>query len=103
VTEMVREFERRRNVIIDGLNKVKGFSVAKPKGAFYAFADVRKLGKPSTELADYLLNDAKVVTTAGVAFGQNGEGYLRISYAASIDNINEGLSSIAEAVGRLER
>ena len=103
VTEMVREFERRRNVIIDGLNKVKGFSVARPKGAFYAFADVRKLGKPSTELADYLLNDAKVVTTAGVAFGQNGEGYLRISYAASIDNINKGLSSISEAVGRLER
>jgi aspartate/methionine/tyrosine aminotransferase len=102
VARMVREFEKRRNVIIDGLNKVKGFSVARPKGAFYAFVDVKKVGKPSADLAEYLLNDGKVVTTAGAAFGQNGEGYLRISYAASIDNINEGLSKIGEAVDRLK-
>jgi aminotransferase len=102
VAKMVREFEKRRNVIIDGLNKVKGFSVAKPKGAFYAFVDVKKLGKPSIDLAEYLLNDGKVVTTAGAAFGQNGEGHLRISYAASIDNINEGLRKIGAAVDRLK-
>jgi aminotransferase len=102
VAKMVREFEKRRNVIIDGLNKVKGFSVARPKGAFYAFVDVKTLGKPSTDLAEYLLNDGKVVTTAGAAFGQNGEGYLRISYATSIDNINEGLTRIGEAVDRLK-
>jgi len=102
VAKMVKEFEKRRNVIIDGLNKVKGFSVAKPKGAFYAFVDVKKLGKPSTDLAEYLLNDGKVVTTAGAAFGESGEGYLRISYAASIDNINKGLRRIGEAVDRLK-
>jgi len=102
VTEMVREFERRRNVIVDGLNKVKGFSVVKPRGAFYAFVDVKRLGKPSAELAECLLNDAKVVTTAGAAFGQGGEGYLRISYATSIDNIDEGLRNIGVAVSRLK-
>lgn len=102
VAKMVKEFEKRRNVIIDGLNKVKGFSVARPKGAFYAFVDVKKLGKPSTDIAEYLLNDGKVVTTAGAAFGESGEGYLRISYAASIDNINEGLRRIGEAVERLK-
>lgn len=101
VEKMVKEFERRRDVIIDGLNKVKGFSVNKPKGAFYAFVDIRQLGKQSEELAEYLLNEAKVVTTAGSAFGQNGEGYLRISYATSIENIREGLKSISEAADRL--
>lgn len=103
VKNMVKEFARRRDIIIDGLNKVKGFSVNKPKGAFYAFADIRGSGKPSEELAEYLLNEAKVVTTAGSAFGQSGEGYLRISYATSIENIREGLKNLGEAADRLRQ
>jgi aminotransferase len=102
VTEMVKEFQRRRGVIIDGLNNVKGFSVVRPKGAFYAFVDTKKLGRPSVELAEYLLNEAKVVTTPGSAFGQSGEGYLRISYATSIENIKQGLKNISEAVSKLQ-
>jgi len=101
VFKMVKEFEKRRAVIIDGLNKVKSFSVAKPNGAFYAFVDVKKLKKPSQELSEYLLNEAKVVTTPGAAFGQAGEGYVRISYATSIENIKEGVERIDEAVAKL--
>jgi len=98
---MANEFAKRREVIIDGLNRIKDFSVAKPKGAFYAFVDIKKLKKPSQELAEYLLNEAKVVTTPGAAFGPAGEGYLRISYATSIENIKQGLSNISKAVDKL--
>lgn len=99
--KMLREFEKRREVIIDGLNKIEGFSVAKPKGAFYAFVDAKKLRKPSMELSELFLNEAKVVTTPGIAFGENGEGYIRMSYAASIENIQEGLEHIKLAVDKL--
>lgn len=100
VARMVKEFQRRRDVIIDGLNRIPGFSVGKPKGAFYAFVNVKQLGRTSEELADHLLNEAKAVTTAGSAFGPSGEGYLRISYATSIESIRKGLSSIEQAVSR---
>jgi aminotransferase len=100
VARMVREFQRRRDVIVDGLNRIPGFSVGKPKGAFYAFVNVKQLGRTSDELADHLLNEAKAVTTAGSAFGPSGEGYLRISYATSIESIRKGLSSIEQAVSR---
>jgi aspartate/methionine/tyrosine aminotransferase len=101
VRKMAEEFARRRDVIIDGLNRIKDFSVVKPKGAFYAFANIKKLKKPSQELAEYLLSEAKVVTTPGAAFGEAGEGYLRISYATSIENIKHGLENIKRAVGKL--
>lgn len=99
--KMLKEFQKRREVIIGGLNKIEGFSVAKPKGAFYAFVDTKKLQKPSIELSEYLLNEARVVTTPGIAFGENGEGYIRMSYAASIENIEEGLERIKRAVDKL--
>ena len=101
IRKMAEEFTKRRDVIFDGLKKVKEFTVAKPKGAFYAFVNIRKLGKPSQELAEYLLNEAKVVTTPGVAFGSSGEGYLRISYANSVENIKKGLENIKEAVDKI--
>jgi aminotransferase len=89
IQEMAREFARRREVVLEGIDKVKGFSVAKPKGAFYAF------------VSEYLLNEAKVVTTPGAAFGAGGEGYLRMSYATSIENIKDGLDNIRKAVDKL--
>ena len=101
IQEMAREFARRREVVLEGIDKVKGFSVAKPKGAFYAFVNIRKLGKTSQELSEYLLNEAKVVTTPGAAFGAGGEGYLRMSYATSVENIKHGLDNIRKAVDRL--
>jgi aminotransferase len=101
IEKMAKEFARRREVIFEGLSKVKGFSVAKSKGAFYAFVNIRKLGKTSQELAEYLLNEAKVVTTPGAAFGTSGEGYLRMSYATSVENIKQGLANISKAVAKL--
>ena len=101
LTKMKEEFERRRNIIIDGLNGISGLSVTRPKGAFYAFVDMRSTGKPSQELAELFLNEAKIVTTPGSAFGAHGEGYLRISYATSIENIRTGIEGIRRVLQKM--
>jgi aspartate/methionine/tyrosine aminotransferase len=101
LTKMKEEFECRRNIIIDGLNGISGLSVTRPKGAFYAFVDMRSAGKPSLELAELLLNEAKIVTTPGSAFGAHGEGYLRVSYATSIENINTGIEGIRRVLHKM--
>jgi aspartate/methionine/tyrosine aminotransferase len=98
---MIKEFERRREAIINGLKEIEGFFVDKPKGAFYAFVNVKKLGKSSLQISDFLLKEAKVVTTPGIAFGTNGEGYIRISYATSIEKIKEGIYRIKKAIEKL--
>jgi aspartate/methionine/tyrosine aminotransferase len=100
VTAMVAEFRRRRDVIVDGLNKIPGFRCALPAGAFYAFPNVSGTGMPSKELADLLLNEAGVACLNGGAFGAHGEGYLRFSYANSLANIQEALSRIQKASER---
>lgn len=99
--EMVRQFKKRRDVIVDGLNAIKGISCLKPQGAFYAFPNIKKLGLPSSQLADYLLEEAGVATLGGGAFGEHGEGYLRISYANSLENIEKALKQIEAAVSKL--
>ena len=91
VDEMVREFRRRRDRIVAGLNDVEGVSCVMPRGAFYAFPNVKRLGRRSAVLNDALLNEAGVACLAGTAFGAMGEGYLRLSYANSLDNIEEAL------------
>ncbi|MCI4464106.1 MAG: pyridoxal phosphate-dependent aminotransferase [Caldisericum sp.] len=101
VEKMRKEYEERRNLIIKGLNEIPGFSVKMPKGAFYAFPNVKKLGKPSKELADYLLYEAGVCTLSGTAFGEYGEGYLRFSYATSKENIIEGLKRVKQAIEKI--
>jgi aspartate/methionine/tyrosine aminotransferase len=101
VTAMVDEFRRRRDVIVDGLNAIPGFRCHRPLGAFYVFPNIRELGKPSRVLADYLLNEAGVAGLSGTAFGEYGEGYLRFSYANSVENIKSALASIRSAVARL--
>src|SRR5687768_4520605 len=100
VDTMVAEFKRRRDAIVKGLNEIPGFSCTVPDGAFYAFPNVSKTGMPSRELADMLLNDAGVACLSGTAFGSYGDGYLRFSYAASLDNIEEALSRIRKASER---
>lgn len=94
VDAMVAEFRKRREVIVDGLNAIPGFRCTLPAGAFYAFPNVRGTRIPSQELADILLNDAGVACLSGTAFGQYGEGYLRFSYAASVEVIEEALGRI---------
>lgn len=95
---MVEEFRRRRDLIVNGLNKIPGFNCKMPDGAFYAFPNVQKLGLPSKKLADLLLEEAGVGCLSGTAFGAFGEGYLRFSYANSQDNIREALRRIEKTV-----
>ncbi len=101
VEEMRKRYEERRNLIINGLNKIPGFRVKMPRGAFYAFPNIEGTGKSSKELSDYLLNEAGVATLPGTSFGKYGEGFIRFSYATSLDNIKEGLKRVKEAVAKL--
>ena len=94
VDRMVSEFRRRRDVIVEGLNRIPGFRCAVPDGAFYAFPNISGVGLSSRELADLLLNEAGVACLSGTAFGSYGEGYLRFSYANSLDHITEALARI---------
>ena len=94
VHAMVREFRRRRDTIVDGLNAVPGFDCLRPKGAFYAFPSIAGTGHSAAGLQRELLEEAGVAALAGTAFGENGEGFLRFSYATSVRNIEEGLARI---------
>jgi aspartate aminotransferase len=94
VDAMCAEFKKRRDVMVAGLNKIKGFSCRLPKGAFYVFPNVTKTGCPSKRLADALLQDAGVAALSGTAFGDFGEGYLRFSVANSIENIEKALDRV---------
>lgn len=101
VDMMVAEFKRRRDVIVDGLNAIPGIRCHKPLGAFYVFPNIVGTGKPSRVLADYLLNEAGVACLSGTAFGAYGEGYLRFSYANSVENIKLALERVGTALARL--
>jgi aspartate aminotransferase len=99
VDKMNAEFKHRRDVFVAGLNKIKGFSCLLPKGAFYAFPNIKKTGWPSKKLADALLEQAGVACLSGTAFGEYGEGYLRFSVANSLENLNHALAKIEDWVG----
>jgi aspartate/methionine/tyrosine aminotransferase len=103
VAKMVAEFAERRKVVVEGLNAIEGISCRWPAGAFYAFPNVTGVGVPSRELAHYLLHEAGVATLSGTAFGDAGDGYLRISYANSLPNLREALRRIEGAVASLRR
>jgi aspartate/methionine/tyrosine aminotransferase len=94
VEDMVAEFRRRRDIIVAGLNDIPGISCLEPQGAFYAFPNVTQTGLPSEELAARLLRDAGVAALSGTAFGPYGEGFLRFSYANSVENIKSALEAI---------
>jgi aspartate/methionine/tyrosine aminotransferase len=94
VEAMRGEFQKRRDVMVSGLNKIKGFSCRSPHGAFYVFPNISKTGWPSKKLADALLDDAGVAALSGTAFGNFGEGYLRFSVANSIENIEKALDRV---------
>jgi aspartate aminotransferase len=94
VDHMRDEFQNRRDVFVDGLNKIKGFSCRMPKGAFYVFPNITQTGWKSKPLADALLEQAGVAALSGTAFGEFGEGYLRFSVANSQDNLKQALDRI---------
>jgi aspartate/methionine/tyrosine aminotransferase len=101
VDAVVAEYQRRRDLLVAGLNAIPGVRCRKPQGAFYLFPNVQAFGKPSAWLADYLLEEAGVATLPGTAFGGRGEGYLRLCFANSMDNLRLALERMAGALGRL--
>jgi len=100
VDAMRAEFKKRRDVMVAGLNEIKGFSCRSPHGAFYVFPNITRTGWPSKKLADALLDDAGVAALSGTAFGDFGEGYLRFSVANSIENIEKALGRVAAWVDK---
>jgi aspartate/methionine/tyrosine aminotransferase len=98
VVEMVREYKRRRDFLVKRLNQIKGISCKLPKGAFYIFPNVRELNMSSLDCASYLLEHAKVSVVPGSGFGEHGEGYLRLSYATSIENLEKAMNRIEKAL-----
>jgi len=99
VEAMRREFEKRRNVAFEGLSKIKGITCYKSSGAFYLFPNVKAFGKSSDEIAELLLEEAHVAVVSGESFG--APGYLRVSYAASIENIERGLQNMKMVLEKL--
>jgi len=102
VKEMVKSFQNRRDVLVAGLNQIPGIHCLTPPGAFYVFPNIKELPLNSQGLADYFLHQAGVALLPGTAFGEQGEGYLRLSYATSLDRLQLALERIREAVAALE-
>ena len=96
--KMVEEFRKRREVIVPGLNNIEGITCKKPHGAFYVFPNITGTGMDSKKLGDHLLYNASVAVLPGTSFGKYGEGYLRLSFANSVENIRKALDRIAKAV-----
>jgi len=98
---MDAEFKKRREVIVSGLNNIKGITCKKPRGAFYVFPNITGTGMNSRELGDYLLNEAGVAVLPGTSFGKYGEGYLRLSFANSVENIRKAIDRVDQALKKL--
>ncbi len=103
VQEMVKEYARRRDYMVQALNDIPGVHCKTPGGAFYVFANIQSFGLSSNEMADYLLEQAGIATVAGSAFGTQGEGYIRLSYACSYERIVEGMARMKDALARLKK
>lgn len=96
---MVEAWDRRRRAVASGLNNVKGVTCPLVEGAFYAFPDIRATGMSSSDAADLLLREAHVALTPGVAFGQAGEGHLRLSFATSDEELAKAVERITSVLG----
>ena len=101
VEAMKAEFNRRRKFVFERLRRIPGFRVHEPRAAYYVFPDVSEVAPDSSALARHLLEDAKVAVTPGIAFGKRGEGHIRISYAASMQDLEEAMERIEAAVEKL--
>lgn len=99
--KMVAEFKKRRDFIVDGMNQIEGFSCLKPHGAFYVWPNITATGWDSSELAEYLLTELGIAGLSGTAFGDYGQGYLRFSYANSIENIGKAINRLKKAMPAL--
>lgn len=103
VKEMVKEYQRRRDYAVKAINEIPGLSCQCPKGAFYIFINCKSLGMKSADLAAWLLENAKIALVPGDVFGPGGEGYLRMSFANSYENVVEGCEHLRQAVEQLKK
>lgn len=101
VSGMVQEFDKRRRLVHKKFMEIEGFNCSLPKGAFYVFPNIKDFGMSSEEFAEFLVKEANVVTVPGSAFGVHGEGYIRVSYAASYEKLEEALNRIERAVEKV--
>ncbi len=101
VNDVVDSFRKRRDLIVNGLNNIPGVSCLKPEGAFYVFPNVKSFGKSSDEIANFLLYEAGVALLPGTSFGSYGEGYLRLCYATSSEDIEEAIERIKKTITKL--
>lgn len=101
VQRMVEEYQRRRDLVVRRINEIEGLSCRTPRGAFYAFVNIKNLSMNSMEFAQYLLEHAGVATVPGVAFGTSGEGYIRLSFASNYESLVEACNKIESAVAAL--
>lgn len=101
VTEVVQEYQHRRDAIVEGLNGIPGVFCQKPQGAFYAFPNIKSFGISSAQMADLLLENAGVAVLPGSSFGEYGEGYLRLTYSNSIENIKEAMRRIRQVLSSI--
>jgi aspartate/methionine/tyrosine aminotransferase len=103
VEQVVVEYKHRRDVIVQGLNAIPGITCQKPQGAFYVFPNIKPFGLSSSEMADLLLEKAGVAVLPGSAFGELGEGYLRLAYSNSIENIQRAIAHIGQVLAELPK
>jgi aminotransferase len=101
VKGMLRELDRRRRLVHERLSEIEGLNCGLPKGAFYVFPNIRAFGMSSGAFTQFLLKEARVMTMPGSAYGKYGEGYIRISYAAAYEKLEEALDRIEKAVKKL--
>ena len=100
IVTMMKRFREKRDKIVTGLNSIKNFSCLSPKGAFYAFPNIKKTGMSSQECANFLLNKGGIAALPGTAFGPYGEGYLRFSYATTLENIDKAIARMEDLFRR---
>jgi aspartate aminotransferase len=101
VEEVVAVYRQRRDLLVAGLNRIPGVRCRTPQGAFYAFPNITATGRTSDWLAEYLLNEVGLALLPGTSFGQYGEGYLRLCFANSLENIRAALDRMGQALTKL--
>ena len=101
INKMIEEFHRRRNLVYEALKDMPGIGVIKPRGAFYIFPNIKETGKSCDELTEYLLDEAKIAVVPGSVFGNYGDGYIRISYANSYENLEIAMANMKAALEKL--
>jgi aspartate/methionine/tyrosine aminotransferase len=102
VYEMVKEYRRRRDFVVKRLNEIPGVSCKMPKGAFYVFPNIKEYGLSSFDFVSLLLEKARVSMVPGSSFGEHGEGYVRISYATSLENLHEAMDRLEKALKEIK-